>query len=228
MDFPKTIGDNNMKINIIFYSFLFFLFSCKVEKDSNCNVLLRKAKENLNSFYNKNDADYLIASKIYLDSINCNSFKYKIFNTKTTILFLLKDYKEGIQYVSSLDSTAFDKNYIKSMYLNRFKALESESRSDTIHRNQYYNEGLSAIRLYMNEHPSDKETLCEYYLFKMLFTDRTEVLREVELLKKQEMYENEFLEVLIETINNFKKQACRVMFLQHPPPPSYIWQIQSI
>lgn len=97
------------------------------------------------------------------------------------------------------------KNYIKSMYLNRFKALESESRSDTIHRNQYYNEGLSAIRLYMNEHPSDKETLCEYYLFKMLFTDRTEVLREVELLKKQEMYENEFLEVLIETINNFKK-----------------------
>ena len=52
---------------------------------------------------------------------------------------------------------------------------------------------------------SDKETLCEYYLFKMLFTDRTEVLREVELLKKQEMYENEFLEVLIETINNFKK-----------------------
>ena len=48
MDFPKTIGDNNMKINIIFYSFLFFLFSCKVEKDSNCNVLLRKAKENLN------------------------------------------------------------------------------------------------------------------------------------------------------------------------------------
>ena len=76
MDFPKTIGDNNMKINIIFYSFLFFLFSCKVEKDSNCNVLLRKAKENLNSFYNKNDADYLIASKIYLDSINCNSFSF--------------------------------------------------------------------------------------------------------------------------------------------------------
>lgn len=153
-----------MKFNLIFCSVLLFFFSCKAEKNNNCDTFLRKAKENLNVYYEENDMDYLRIAKTYLDSINCDSFRYKMFNTKTTILLLSKDYKEGIKYISSLDSSSFDRGYMKSMYLNRFKGLESESRSDTIQRNQYYNEGLSAIHSYMNGHPTDKESLFDYYI----------------------------------------------------------------
>ena len=194
-----------MKINIIFCLTLLILFSCKVERNNNCHILLLRAKENLNIYYEKKDTNYLRVAKECLDSITCVSYEKRIFNTKTTILLLLKNYKEGVKYISSLDSTFFERSYMKSMYLNRFKALERESMLDTIHRNQYYNEGLCAIFSYMNKHPTDKETLVEYYFFKILFNDHTEVVKEVEALKKQKIFETDFLDALIETLNELNK-----------------------
>ncbi|BEG99982.1 hypothetical protein [Bacteroides sedimenti] len=94
---------------------------------------------------------------------------------------------------------------MKSMYLNRFKGLESECKLDTIKRNKFYNKGLSAIHLYMKEHPTDKESLFDYYILKMLFNDHAEVIKEVESLKSLKIYENDFLDTLIEALNNFNE-----------------------
>jgi len=190
-----------MRVYIIFY--LLLLLSCKTERDDNCNVLFNKAKASLNNYYEKKDANYLKDAKIYLDSIGCDSFKHKIFNTKTSILLLSKNYLEGVNYISSIDSASFDRSYMKSMYLNRFKALESESKSDTVHRDQYYIEGLSEICLYINKHPSDKDALFDYYMFKIFFNDRTDIIKEIESLKSRKMYEDDFLDAIIETLHFF-------------------------
>lgn len=128
-----------------------------------------------------------------------------MFNMKISIFLLSKDYKRSIQYISSIDAASFEKDYMKSMYLNRLKALESESRLDTIHRNQFYNEGLFAIHSYMSKHPTDKEALYDYYFLKILFNDHTEVIKEIDSLRTQKIYNSSFLDALIEILNNFKE-----------------------
>ncbi|BEG99981.1 hypothetical protein [Bacteroides sedimenti] len=67
-----------------------------VEKNYSCDTFLRKAKENLNTFYEKKDINYLRIAKIYLDSIDCDSFRYKMLIQKYLFFYYQRIIKKGL------------------------------------------------------------------------------------------------------------------------------------
>ncbi len=173
------------------------LNSCSNNAENRCDVLLQKAKGSLYQFYVSNDTLSLIKAKNYIDSIDCSSFKHKVFDTKITLVILLKEYSEGIEYVKTLNNSDFQKEYQKNMYLKSFEAMICESQGDTIRRNKLYQEIVSEIQSYLNK-TSNQETLIDFFTIKSKIETKAEIIKEIELLKATSKYDIEFLNILIE------------------------------
>jgi len=168
------------------------LNACSHNNESKCNLLLQKANNNLYQFYASNDTLSLLRAKSYIDSIDCNSFKYKVFNTKITLFMLLNEYSAGIEYVKTLNSTDFHNKYQKNMYLKSFEAMLCEAQGDTIKSNNLYREIISEIQLYLDKTTS-KEALADLFVIKSKIETKAEILKEIELLKTKGKYDNDFL-----------------------------------
>lgn len=184
--------------NFLFCLVLFSLSlnACKNNSKKKCDLLLRKANDNLYQFYSSNDTLLLLSAKEYLDSIDCNSFKYKIFNIKTTLFILLKEYSEGIEYIKTLSSADFNRAYQKNMYLKSFEAMQCEAKGDTVSSIKLYAEVAREIQDYLDKNPK-QEVLIDLYIVKSKIEKRDAIIRELELLETTGKYNNDFLETLI-------------------------------
>lgn len=177
------------------------LNACNHNSEKNCGLLLKKADDNLYQFYLSNDTTLLIEAKKCLDSIGCNSFKYKVFNSKTTLLILLKEYSEGIEYIKSLGAADFNRAYQKNMYLKSFEAMQSEFKGDTTTSNKLYREIVVEIQSYLNN-DDNQEILLDLFSVKSKVETREQIIQEIELLKKAGKYDNDFLNALIATMTD--------------------------
>ena len=85
------------------------LNACYYNAENKCTLLLQKANDNLYQFYISNDTLLLFKAKKCIDSIDCNSFKYKVFITKIILFTLLNEYTAGIEYITTLTISDFVK-----------------------------------------------------------------------------------------------------------------------
>ena len=175
--------------------------TCSQNSEKKCNLLLKKANNDLCRFYLSNDTALLFIAKSCLDSIDCKSFKYKIFNIKTTLFILLKEYSEGIEYIKSLNTADFNRAYQKTMYLKSFKAMQSESTGDTTVSNKLYTEIVTEIQNYLDKNP-DQQVLVDLFYIKSKIEKREKIIQEIDHLKKGGKYDNDFLNAIIETLKD--------------------------
>jgi hypothetical protein len=176
---------------------ILMLNTCSHNAENQCDVLLQKAKGSLYQFYISNDTLSLFKAKNYLDSIDCASFKYKVFDTKISLFILLKEYSEGIEYVKTLNNSDFKREYQKNMYIKSFEAMICEVQGDTLGQNKLYQEIVSEIQSYLDK-TSNQETLIDFFTIKSKIETKAEILKEIELLKATGKYDIEFLNILIE------------------------------
>lgn len=187
--------------NFLYYLVLFSisLNACNNNSEKECDLLLKKANDNLYQFYSSNDTLLLFSAKKYLDSINCNSFKYKAFNTKNTLFILLKEYSKGIEYIKTLSSSDFNKSYQKNMYLKSFEAMQCKAKGDSVTSIRLYTEVTDEIQDYLDENPS-QEVLIDLYTVKSKIEKQDKIIEEIELLKTTGKYNNDFLDALATTM----------------------------
>ncbi|GHU86932.1 hypothetical protein FACS1894153_4590 [Bacteroidia bacterium] len=160
-------------------------------------------------FYTLNDTVSLFRAKSYMDSIDCNSFKYKVFNTKITLFLLLNEYSAGIEYVKTLDTADFHKEYQKNMYLKSFEAMLCEAQGDTVKRNKFYIEIIAEIQSYLDKN-ANQETLADLFTVKSKIETKAEIIKEIELLKTTGKYNNDFLNALVEMQNENSENSVAV------------------
>ncbi|MDR1198826.1 MAG: hypothetical protein LBK94_07430 [Prevotellaceae bacterium] len=177
------------------------LDSCRFNAENKCTLLLQKANDNLYQFYISNDTLSLLMAKSYVDSIDCNSFKYKVFSIKITLFSLLNEYSAGIEYIKTLNTADFDKEYQKNMYLKSFEAMYWEAQGDTVKSNNLYIEIIANIKSYLNNN-ADQEALVDLFSIKSKIETKSEILKEIELLKETGKYDNDFLNALVEIQND--------------------------
>jgi hypothetical protein len=149
----------------------------------------------INEYYTNEDRQLLIKAKTLLDSISDDS--NQIINTKISLFFLLGNYGEGVKYLKTIPDKYFYKPYQKEMYLNSMTAL---SERDTVKRQYYYNCAVLQIKKYLSEHQTDNQALAEFYYTQLRFTSKIHVLNEIDKAIKTNLYDNEFLSTLKETI----------------------------
>jgi hypothetical protein len=185
------------------------LNACNHNTEDKCNLLLQKANDNLYQFYTLNDTNSLFKAKSYIDSIDCNSFKYKVFNTKITLFVLLNEYSAGIEYVKTLNTADFHKEYQKNMYLKSFEAMLCEAQGDTVERNNFYIEIIAEIQSYLDK-TANQETLADLFAVKSKIETKAEILKEIELLKTTGKYDSDFLNALAEMQNGNSENSVAV------------------
>lgn len=189
---------NTKLISII--SLLFIIYSCKgSNSEDTCLQLFNNAKENLNTYYETNNEMYLEISKQYIDSVNCESFTYKIFNIKISLYNLRKDYNGGINYIKSLDENKFYKPYQKTMYLNNFQILLNNDSTDKNNNDSLYNNTVIEIETYLKD-KTDKEAILDLLTLKSKFLSKDSLLKEINSIKKTNKYEDDFLNTVYKTI----------------------------
>lgn len=184
---------------VYFFSIIFFL-SCKQNnKEVKCEQQFNRAKNYLSEYYLTNNKDCLYSSILTLDSIECDTLKYKISAVRIPLYLLTVEYEKGIIYVESLDENKFLKPYHKKMYLNNFKALKCKENNDTICKNAHYNEIANEIYSYLQNN-TDFETLFDLYIIKSKIEKKERLFHELDSIKKTDIYDNDLLDALCNSL----------------------------
>lgn len=166
-----------------------------IKRDIAKNSNYTQALVYINKYYTNEDKKLLIKAKDLLDSTCDNS--NQIVNTKISLFFLLKNYSEGIKYLNSISNIHFYKPYQKEMYLNTMAAL---AENNAAKRQHYYNSAVIHIMKYLVKHKTDNQALADLYYTQIRFTSKTHVLNEIDNAIKTNLYDNNFLSILKETI----------------------------
>lgn len=178
------------------------LVGCSGSNSENkCNQLYTKAQENLNRYYETNENNYLSLAKQFIDSIDCDSYKYKTSNIKITLFTLNKDYKGGIDYIKSLDSSKFYKPYQKKMFLNNFQVLTLKEKGDEESIDSLNREIILEIESYLIKNV-DKEALFDLFKIKSKIQSQDSILNDLNLIRRTNEYDHNFLDAIYETVNS--------------------------
>jgi hypothetical protein len=111
------------------------------------------------------------------------------------------EYSAGIEYIKTLNTADFNKEYQKNMYLKSFEAMLCEEQRDTVKRNNLYMEIIIEIQSYLSK-TANQETLVDLCLITSKIETKSEILKEIELLKTTGKYDNDFLNALVEKQND--------------------------
>ncbi len=191
-----------MRLHSVFLLIPFAILSCKQHdnKEATCQELLARSRNYLHEFYTTNDSNYLRLSRAVVDSIDCNSFAYKVFYPKVALFYLMKDYENGIAYITSLEEDKFQRPYMKAMFLNHFKAQQCLERSDTACHHSLYLELVHTIENYLNTH-KDFDALLDLYVFKSQIYPKENLLHEIDSIKGKGLYNTDYMDALYESVN---------------------------
>ena len=151
-----------------------------MQDNKRCDLLYEKALDCWCKYSLSHDTLLLRKSEQYLDSIDCKPIKYRVFELKVSLIYLLKDYERGKDYIA-------------------FEALTFASQGDTIKQNQLYLEIVKDIQNYLSNNPNE-ESLYDLYTIKRRIESRDSIIKEIEHIRFSKLYNDDFLNALIETI----------------------------
>jgi hypothetical protein len=192
----------------IIISLVTLVFSCnqevKVSGADNCIKYFNIAKSNINLYYRDSSTNHLDTALFYINTNTslCPEYKTSFINLKLSILLLLKDDRQGQEFVRSLDSMDFDKDYQRGMYLGSFDAIKYEKLGDTTKRNLIYSELSTIIENYLRVNYTDREAYVDLFVTKAKYRNKAEVIDEIDSLYKDRIGDNDFVEALKQTIES--------------------------
>ncbi|MGL5787899.1 MAG: hypothetical protein ACRCX4_13945, partial [Bacteroidales bacterium] len=105
-------------------------------------------------------------------------------------------YREGVEFVNSLNSSDFSKPYQKNLFVNNFKALDCK---DNRVKDSLYTSTIRQINDYLLLN-KDEVALFDLFMFKSKIQDTLETKREIDSLKYLNIYDSVFLNNLIKSI----------------------------
>ena len=183
--------------------FLILLNSCNGQSNiDTCKLSYKNARNNLNNYYKNTDQSLILkALQEVNQSLQCQDTRHKAIDLKISLLAILKMYKNGYQFIDSLNENDFSAKYKKTMNHNYFLALEYEEKSDTANRNKLLNETVANIQNYIRQENMpqgklDEEAYYDLFFVKKKVMSLEKINAEIDLLKKQYPRDEEFFDAL--------------------------------
>ena len=180
-----------MKNLLIIFLFIVSISACS-QKD---NIKYEQALSYIEEYYSNCDKQLLEKALDILDSTSINN--NQIVNTKISLYFLLKKYKEGISFMNAIPVDRFYRPYKKEMYIKSMLAL---NEGDPLKRHFYYEQAILSINSYLSNNPKDDQALADLFYTKLRFESRDKVLQYLDEYLKTNKNE-EFLELLRQSIS---------------------------
>jgi hypothetical protein len=163
-----------ISLNLNYAAFLLVCFSfafngnCEAQKMAadSCKNHFITARKKLGLYYKTRDNTVLPeAIKTIELSLQCPETRRAAVELKLSLLSLQKQYRNAYYFVNTLSESDFKYSYRKKMNYDFFRALEYESKPDTLKRNVYLNKARAAIEKYIGEQSThdDKSDMEPYY-----------------------------------------------------------------
>ena len=189
------------------FSLIFFLigqilfYSCHIPHDREiiCHDNFKKASD---LAYNNptNTAAFDSALIIVNRCMQCDSIKTAVVDLKIRLLITLGKFKEGSDFVDSLQSSDFAYPYKKELNHDNFIALNFASNKDTISRDKIFKKMAVDLEKYITDNTLKskefQEAYIDLYSLKGNFTNSTEVNREIDSLKIRHPNDAKFFDFL--------------------------------
>ncbi len=201
------------KVLVLVFTLGIFYFNIKcsngstVQNQKDCKMIYNESINHINNFYIKNDKNELQLSLSKINSYTdfCSEYRNRFYNAKITVLMLMKDFKQGYEFVNTLKVEEFQFAYKKNLYLKTFKALLLEKEGNLIDRNKLFLEITEEISTYLLNDQLNKEALSDLFYTKIRFQEIEGVLNDLEIKQKENEQNREFLEILKETLLSMPK-----------------------
>lgn len=193
-----------MTNRITSFLFVLFLIGCNTKSDkiNKCKANFKKAASDLNDYYKDSSQSHLLdALSLVQDSRGCDETKKASVELKSSLLILLKRYKEGADFIDSLDNKDFTADYKKGMYSSYFKSMEYKIAGDTMQRNVVLRASVEEIQDYIDHKVGQKgkinvEAYYDLFLVKIRLFDFPQVSHELDSLKRKYPEEQDFFDAL--------------------------------
>ena len=169
-----------------------YLFSCKAQQAKNrCELNYGNAEEELKLYSKSSDTNYLNKAQVFLDSsFLCNETRKKSIRRKIQIFGMQEAYKEGAEFVETLDINDFDFEYRKKMHRNYFLGLYYTKINDLKNRDSVFNESIEDIQTYIDKmkytrFSSDTISFYNLYFMKSRIYDQKKIINDINALKQK-------------------------------------------
>lgn len=152
--------------------FLFVSFnSCNGQaKIDGCKESYKNANKNLNAYYKSENQSLLQNAIVYVEqSMTCEETRRKAIHLKISLLILSKSYKWGYEFIDTLNQNDFGKSYKKQMHHDFFKALEYESKSDTLNARKLYTKIIESLDDYIQSESNFQKALDQEAYYDLFF-----------------------------------------------------------
>lgn len=195
--------------------FLFVCFnSCNGQvKLDDCKESYKSASKSLNAYYKSEEQSLLQDAIFYADqSMKCEETRRRAIDLKISLMALSKNYKRGYEFIDSLDQNDFSKKYKKQMHYNFFKALEYESKADTINARKLYTAIIKDINNYIelegsSQKPLDQEVYYDLFFVKSKVLLQSQINTEIDELAQKHPSDRDFLVALKSSFAMASKEA---------------------
>jgi hypothetical protein len=185
-----------------------FFASCKRRAPSyeDCKSHLRDALVDLNDYYRSNKTSSLQKSLENVnESVKCPETRRNSIDIKISVLELLGRYQSGYEFIDSLKEDDFHARYMKKFNYNYFRALDYESKRDTIVSKKILQETISDIQKYINEErmPADsvdEDAYLSLFMIKKKVLDSFQIGSQIDSLKKVFPKSTDYFNILRNTI----------------------------
>ncbi len=156
------------------------------DKQSNCLNDFRSASKL--AYTNSNNKASLESALTIIDKcMQCDSLRKSVIELKIRLLTALKKFKEGSDFIDSLQSSDFEYPYKKKLIHNNFIALNFTSNRDTRSGDSIFRKMSIDLENYINDNNLKSKELHEAYIdlfsLKEKFLDSITINREVDSLK---------------------------------------------
>ncbi|MEP6676863.1 MAG: hypothetical protein ABJA78_17005 [Ferruginibacter sp.] len=174
-------------------------YSCHIAHDREiiCYENLKKATDLAN--INPDNKASLDSALIIVNScMKCDSIKAAVVDLKIRLLITLGKFKEGSDFIDSLQVSDFTYPYKKELNHDNFVALNFASNMDTISRDKVYKKMATYLEGYITSNNLKSKEFQEAYIelngLSEKFIDSTTLNRQLDSLKIQYPNEVKFLD----------------------------------
>lgn len=175
--------------------------SCQIKQDKQ-NTCLSNFKKVSKIVYNNPTKIASLDSALTIVNrcMKCDSIKKSVIDLKIRLLLALQKFKQGADFIDSLQSSDFEYPYKKKLIHDNFNALSFASSKDTMSRNNIFQKMIIDLEKYINSNSLKSKELQEAYtdLFslKEKFLDSITINRQVDSLKIKHPNNADFFDFL--------------------------------
>jgi len=186
--------------------FISMLESCSAQTDrvEDCEENYAKGRDFINKYAESYNKEYLYtALSLFDSSFLCKSTRFQSINSKIITYNLLRNYKEGSEYINSLQSEEFKKPYEKKINKELFDGYFLQSSGDSIGARTIFMQIASDLKTFLINKKSgdlEKDVLSTLIFIESKYFSVSQLKDELEELKGKFPNDKEFIDSLEKVI----------------------------